>query len=106
MIEYLSHALLIILSNVLTRKILIFYEFYACISISNADVSLSNSSSHAIRADVVVILGFRLFVCKKLRKVDKKVKVRCMKTLCTWGMLGAEACCVAYAGQGGALMGC
>ena len=36
MIEHLSHALLIILSNVLTRKILIFYEFYACISIVNA----------------------------------------------------------------------
>ncbi len=60
MIRYLAHALLIILSNVLTRKILIFYEFYACISIGNADVSLSNLSSHAIRSDVVVILGFRL----------------------------------------------
>jgi len=36
MIEHLSHALLIILSNVLTRKILIFCEFSACISIYNA----------------------------------------------------------------------
>jgi len=60
MIRHLSLTLLVIFDDTLTRKILIFYEFYACISISNADVSLSNSSTNAIRSDVEVILGFRL----------------------------------------------
>ena len=54
MIRCLSLALLVIFDDTLTRKILIFYEFYACISISNADVSLSNSSKNAIRSDVEV----------------------------------------------------
>ena len=60
MIRYLSLTLLIIFDDTLTRKILIFYELYACYSIRNADTSLSNSPSNAIRGDVVVILGFRL----------------------------------------------
>ena len=60
MIRCLSHALLIILSNVLTRKILIFYEFYACNIIGNADVSLSNPSTNAIRGDIVELLCLRL----------------------------------------------
>ena len=36
MINRLSLTLLIIFDDTLTRKILIFYEFYACISIVNA----------------------------------------------------------------------
>jgi len=60
MINHLSLTLLIIFDDTLTRKILIFYEFYACISIRNADASLSNSPLYAIRSDVVKILGFRL----------------------------------------------
>ena len=36
MISCLSLALFVIFDDTLTRKILIFYEFYACISIINA----------------------------------------------------------------------
>ena len=60
MVRYLSHVPIAVTDDTLTRKILIFYELFACISIVNADVSLSYSSAHCTRADVVVILCLRL----------------------------------------------
>lgn len=57
MIEHLSHALLIILSNVLTRKILIFCEFSACISIYNAELPTQIAYSDDVEEIITVYVG-------------------------------------------------